>query len=424
MVHVYSLLRSQNMRGNVAKLITALFVLTALACAPPSYSGPDADGVLHLEFWNGFSGPDGASMDKIVQQFNREHPKVQVHVQVIPWGTYYDKVTLGLAFGGAPDVFVLHAQRVPEYAVHHSLAPVDGFVSRYGPDPADFMPRQWQAGIVDGARYALPLDCHPFGLWYNTKLFREAGIDHPPTTEAEFEADARRLTDPSKKQWGFVLTDLHMTGSTMFAQYGGGLMTPDLRSSSLDSPASLKAVDAMMGWVKDGRICPKPDPGGAWTEFQTGKAAMAMQGIWMFDSAEHQEGLEYAAAPVPQFGPTRAVWASSHCLCMPAKLPTERQEAAWTFIKYLSDHSLAWAKAGQVPVRKSILESADFQALRVQREFAKQLPYVVYEPFSVSVNQTAGFADTAVESAVDGVEPPDEALKKAAQRVNRVLALQ
>lgn len=380
--------------------------------------------MLHIEFWNGFSGPDGATMDKIVSQFNKEHPDIQVHMQIIPWGAYYDKVTLGLAYGGAPDVFVLHAQRVPEYATHGSLSPVDDFVKNEGPDLNDFMPRQREAGVVDGVRYALPLDCHPLGLYYNVKLFKEAGIDHPPTTRAEFEEDARKLTVPAKNQWGFVITDFHLLGSMMFSQYEGGLMTPDLKRSALDSPASEQAVQTMLAWVQDGKICPKPDPGGSWMEFQTGKAAMAIHGIWMLDSVQHQDGLEYAVAPVPQFGPKQAVWASSHCLCMPAKLPDERKRAAWTFIRYLSDHSLAWAKAGQVPIRKSILNSPEFLALKDQPQFAKQLPYVAYEPFSVSVNQTAGFADTAVESAVESVEPVDDALRKAAQRVNRVLGLQ
>jgi len=407
----------------VKRLIVAGMCFLAVGCSPMGYSPPDDKGVLHLNFWNGFSGPDGATMERIVHQFNDEHPKIQVRMQIIPWGTYYDKVTLSLAFGGAPDVFVLHAQRVPEYATHGALAHIDRFVKEFGPEPSDFMPRQWQAGVVNGERFSIPLDCHPLGLYYNARLFREAGIVHPPTNEKEFEEDARRLTDPKKNRWGFVVTDFHLIGSTVFAQYGGGLMTEDLKKSALDDASSLDAVNRIIGWVKDGHICPKPDPGGAWGAFQTGRAAMAMQGIWMIDSIAHQEGLEAAAAPVPQFGPKPGVWASSHCLCMPAKLPENRQQAAYTFIKYLSDHSLDWAKAGQVPVRRSILTSKEFQALPIQREFAKQLPYVVYEPFSVSVNQCAGFADTAVEAAVQGVEPARETLQKAAQRVNRVLDL-
>jgi multiple sugar transport system substrate-binding protein len=393
-------------------------------CGDRGYAPPDASGVLHLEFWNGFSGPDGATMDKLVKQFNKENRDIQVRVQVIPWGTYYDKVTLGLAFGGAPDVFVLHAPRVPEYAAHRALAPVDELVNTHGPDPADFMPRQWEAGIANGVRYGLPLDCHPLALYYNVKLFREAGIEKPPTNAEEFREVARKLTDPSRKQWGFVITDFHLIGMTMLSQFGGGLMAPDLKRSALDTPGSLAAVDAMIGWVKDGKICPKPDPGGAWPAFQTGKAAMAMQGPWMIDSLANQKDQEFAAAPVPQFGTQKAVWAGSHCLVMPAKLPTERQRAAWKFIKYLSDNSLAWAKAGQVPVRTSILNSPEFKALKIQSEFAKQLPYVVYEPFSVAVNQTTTFADIAVEAAVQGVEPAEDALKQAARRVNRVLKVQ
>jgi maltose-binding protein MalE len=70
------------------------------------------------------------------------------------------------------------------------------------------------------------------------------------------------------------------------------------------------------------------------------------------------------------------------------------------------------------------LNSEGFQSLKIQREFAKQLDYVVYEPFSPSVNQTATFADIAVEGAVQGVEPAEKALKLAARRVNRVLELQ
>lgn len=399
--------------------------LLLTACRPPAYDPPDAKGVLHLEFWNGFSGPDGATMDQIVRQFNKEHPQIRVRVQVIPWASYYDKVTLGLAFGGAPDVFVLHAPRIAEYAEHGAIAPQDEWVSRYGPPAGDFVPRQWEAGVYKGIRYGLPLDCHPLGLFYNTKLFREAGIERPPTNAEEFRDAATRLTNLSDRRnpvWGFVVTDFHLLSSMLFAQFGGGLMTPDLQRSALDTPESRAAVDTMIGWVKHGRIAPKPDPGGSWAAFQTGQAAMAIHGMWMIDSAEKQAGLEYAAAPVPQFGPIKAVWGGSHCLVMPAKLPENRKQAAWTFIRYLSDHSLKWAKAGQVPVRLSILNSPEFQSLTVQREFAKQLPYVVYEPFSTAVSRTSGYADIAVEAAVQGVESPESALKRAARRVNQVLA--
>src|SRR5688572_23404646 len=78
----------------------------------------EGGAVTEISFWNGFSGPDGAAMERIVKQFNASNPDVRVRMQIIPWATYYDKLTLGLAFGDPPDVFVLHANRVPEYAEH------------------------------------------------------------------------------------------------------------------------------------------------------------------------------------------------------------------------------------------------------------------------------------------------------------------
>jgi multiple sugar transport system substrate-binding protein len=366
-------------------------------------------------------------MERIVDSFNAAHRDIRVHMQIIPWGTFYDKVTLGLAFGGAPDVFVLHASRVPEYASHGALAPLEGRPGLKQIE-ADIVPSVRKSGVWQGTRFSLPLDCHPVGLYYNVDLFRRAGIDHPPVDEQEFVQDAHRLTvkgpNGSVKQWGFVITDTHLVGSTVFSQFGGGVLNGRLDRSAMDTVASRDAVGLMLSWLADGGICPKPDPAGAWFEFQTGRAAMAMQGIWMIDSLEHQKDLNYAAAPVPRFGPGRAVWANSHTLNMPAGLPEDRKAAAWTFMRYLSDHSLDWARAGQVPIRSSILNSPGFRMLRVQREFAKELPYVAYEPFSPVINQVAGFADTAVEATLGGVQAPDDALRQAARRVDRVLELQ
>src|SRR5262249_48887284 len=53
-----------------------------------------------IRFWNGFTGPDGKTMEALVYQFQEANPDVRVRMQIIPWGTYYDKLTLSLAYGG------------------------------------------------------------------------------------------------------------------------------------------------------------------------------------------------------------------------------------------------------------------------------------------------------------------------------------
>lgn len=386
---------------------------------------------IELAFWNGFSGPDGVAMERIVQQFNKEHPNVHVKMQIIPWGTYYDKVTLGLAFGGAPDVFILHANRIPEYGAHGALCEMDDLVAKSGLKQEDFVSRPWEASIYQGKRLGLPLDCHPMGMYYNVDLFRKAGISRPPATREEFLDAARKLTkdtngDGKPDQWGFAMTDNHLVGSTFLYQFGGGLLSKDGTQTILGDEASIQGLEMLLSLPDKEKVCPPPSGNDGWIGFQTGKVAMAFQGIWMIDSLEKQkqQGFHYAAAPVPFFGPVKTVWAGSHCLAMPKEISGARKEAAWSFIKYLSDHSIKWAQGGQVPVRLSVLKSPEFQALPVQREFAKQLDYVQYEPLVVTVNQIAGFADAAVDTALNHVETPERALKDAARRVDNVLRRQ
>lgn len=394
----------------------AVAVILASACGRPP---EDLTGPVEIDFWNGFSGPDGDAMKALVTSFNESQKDVRVKMQIIPWGTYYDKVTLGLAFGDAPELFVLHAHRIPEFADHGALAPMGAFMKRSGLGQTDFAERSWQAGLWKDERYGLPLDCHPFGLYYNKTMFREAGIAAPPTTYDEFVTAGRKLT--KKGQWGFVFSNLPVMGLTFLDQWGAEILTPDGTKSALRSPEAVAALTAMTGIVTKERIAPPPAGTDAWLSFQTGKAAMCIEGVWMMTSLEKGSEIEWAAAPVPRFGPKQAVWAGSHSLAIPAKASPRRRAAAWRFAQYLSKNSLGWAKGGQVPARLSVLESAGFRALPTQSAFARQLPYVVFEPRHTMMNGVSPFLASAVESAMNGLETPAKALDTAARRIDEVL---
>src|SRR3569833_474394 len=115
---------SRPSRRNTTKLwiavlmITMAVLLLAAGCGDRSGNsepGRDAHGRIILDFLNGFTGPDGKTMQGMVDQFQRENPDIKVRMQIIPWGTYYDKLTLSLAYGGAPDVFIVHAARLHEF---------------------------------------------------------------------------------------------------------------------------------------------------------------------------------------------------------------------------------------------------------------------------------------------------------------------
>lgn len=397
--------------------------------------GPEsgAGGRIVVDFWNGFTGPDGKMMETMVRQFEEANPDIDVRMQIIPWGTYYDKLTLSLAYGSAPELFIMHAGRLPEFASFDVLHPLGGLLEATPSlTAADFAPAPWEASFYEGKLLGLPLDVHPIGLYYNPKLFREAGITDaqgnakPPTNWDEFLDAARRLTkdtddDARIDQWGFVFTWQRSNWFTFAYQFGGGVLSPDGNDCAMASPDNLEALRRMHALIYTHKVAPKPEGIDAWLAFRQGKAAMALEGIYMLASLEEQKGLSYAGAPVPQFGPVKAAWAGSHLLCQPAGIAPRQSQAAWRLMRYLSDHSVLWAKGGQVPVRLAALRSPEFQALEIQSEFAKQLPYVKYEPLTPRMNALYPFVDPAIEAVLLDLETPKAATEDACRRIEQVL---
>src|SRR5947208_1676700 len=127
-----------------AALFHSLILLWPLAgCSRPEVQ---AAGSIHLRFWNGFTGPDGKTMEKMVAQFQQENPAIRVDMQIIPWAQYYDKLTLGLAFDKGPHVFICHANRLPEFAQYHAFKPLDAFIEgSEGLPKDDFIRQAWEA---------------------------------------------------------------------------------------------------------------------------------------------------------------------------------------------------------------------------------------------------------------------------------------
>ena len=90
-------------------------------------------------------------------------------------------------------------------------------------------------------------------------------------------------------------------------------------------------------------------------------------------------------------------------------------------MRFLSDESLIWARAGQVPARLDTRNSPQFKALSVQSEFAKQLAQVQYEPLHPKSDTFFPLVEPAVESVLLDIATPEAAMRDASRRINQVL---
>ncbi|HZZ41535.1 MAG TPA: ABC transporter substrate-binding protein [Tepidisphaeraceae bacterium] len=395
-------------------------------------SATTPDNVITLRFWNGFTGPDGRTILRIVQKFSKENPDIHIIMQKMPWDQYYNKLFVAGVAGRCPEVFVIHSHTLPRFIGTKFVRQIDDLVG--GPnqiDPSDFDPNVWAAMEHAGHHWAIPLDVHPLGMYYNRTLFRQAGIvdahgdPKPPTNRAEFLDDLRRLKKPARDghpdQWGFAFTWERTNTYAILRQYGGTLFNDSLTRSTLASPPSISAIQWCADLILKDKLVPSAADFDSWIGFRQGRIGMVFEGIYNLSDLQRQTDLDWGAAPMPLLGDQPATWAASHSLALRSDLNGKQLEAATRFIKFLSDNSLDWAEGGQVPVRRSLRNSDRFRAMYAQSEFAKQIPYVRYFPATPFVFEFLAEYDTAVELALRGSATPQDALTHAAGRIDAVI---
>jgi multiple sugar transport system substrate-binding protein len=416
---------------NARRFLIAVLLVAAVLI---SGCGPSVSRKTTIRFWNGFTGPDGRAMLAMVKRFNAENPDIQVIMQRMDWGTYYNKLFVAATWGRAPEVFVAHTDELPRFQSAALLAPLDDLMAE---DPAwnpdDFDPRVWDSVAFDGRHYALPLDVHMLGLYYNRKLFRDAGLvdaegnPTPPATREQFVAQLRRFRQMAEApdallSWGFVITWYRTNGYTLMLQNGGRFFTEDGTRCVLNNRENREALQFLVDLIHTEGLVPSPSAFDSWIGFRQGKVAMAFEGVYMLGDLRNQPDLDFAAAPAPVLGDHPAVWAASHNLCTSPGLDPEERAAARRFLAWLSDNSLDWAEAGQVPVRRSLRDSDRFRAMEVQQAFARQLDVIQYGPQIEFAGEFWREFDLAVELALRGTLTPEQALSDAERRINEVIA--
>lgn len=386
-----------------------------------------------IRFWNGFTGPDGERIVKLVRQFNEENPDVQVRVQRIDWNTYYNKVFIAGLGGRSPDVFVVHESVLPRFIHAGLLEPIDRFVSGVqGLPAADFDTNAWCATHSDNRQWGIPLDVHPFGMYCNRTLFREAGLTNSagdiliPQTREELLTAMKRLTrdtdgDGKPDQWGYVMTTMRMIFQSVMAQNGGALVSNNGRTCRINSPENRETMQFFYDLIYREKVCPKPEGFDSWVGFLQGKAGIVFEGIWMLSELGKSD-LDFIGAALPQIGRQPGVWADSHVLCLSKTVGRRQQEAGWKFIKYLSDHSLEWAQTGQIPVRKSLRAAETFREMKIQNAFAALIPYVYFSPAVPYKLELDTELELAFEKVLRQTATPEEALLTAEENINKIIA--
>jgi multiple sugar transport system substrate-binding protein len=372
----------------------------------------------------------------LVRRFNEQNPDIQVTMQRSDWNTYYNKLFVAGRGGRAPEVFVIVTDQLERFVDGGVLGDFDDLIRAEAGFPVDDFDRlPWEGAQFDGSQFAIPLDIHPMGMFYNKDLLKRAGLvdphgeARPPRDRQEFMETLRAVrnldTDSDEyRTWGAVLPNYRTFALSLMRQNGGRFFNDDFTKCLLNSPENIEALQFIVDIAyTDPLIAPLNDYSyfDSWINFRQGRSGMAFEGIFMLGDLKRQTTLDYAGAPVPMLFKQPAAYAGSHNLCMAAGLDKKTRRHAWRFIRFLSEHSIGWADAGQVPARKSFRESPEFRAMKVQHAFAREIPYIFYAPQVPFIFEFFTEVDFAVESAMRGKADPAAALAEAARKVDMAI---
>jgi multiple sugar transport system substrate-binding protein len=384
--------------------------------------------VITLSFWNGFTGGDGTYIRKLVDDFNKATPHIQVRMNAYMWIDLFQKLAGAVISGQAPDVAVMHVDDIPTNAARNLITPIDEVARALGLEASAYTSRVvWEGGVYRGKRYGIPLDMHPLGMFYNKAVLRKAGLnpDKPPRTGDEYMAVLEELK--GKGIQGHWVTPFLFTGrfqfETLLWQFGGELFDPEGTRATFDSEAGVRALTWMVDLVKKGYSPANVSQDADYIALQNGRNAFNWNGIWQINGLKDVPGLEWGAAPVPRIGTQDAVWGNSHQFVLPKQRAVDpaRQEAARTFIQWMSQRSLEWLKSAKIPVLKSVAESAEFKSMEAESQFARQSEYIRFPPAVAGIADAMLMVEKAVSQGVLGRASPAEALKAAAAQATQVV---
>ena len=407
-------------------LVGSLFLA---ACGNGSGGGSaneTEDGKVKITFLNGFTGGDGAYMNKITDGFNESQD--EYFIEEIQDKDHYTKFKTG-----DYDLVVIHANNLETYKQDGMIQDVSTVMENAALDMSDFHPAAEDLVTFGEEIYGIPLDIHPLTAFYNKELSPEAPENYEDLVALTNELQSQ---DPNLYATGipdaglpeyYIMTaaiqnniDLLDGNHLNFAQeeLADALMVyHDMIWKDNISPSGLGLdgeFQAFMKQVEEG------NPG-----VQT---ALALTGPWYYQAVSETYGDDLGITSMPQIGAQPGVYGGSHTLALPSSVMDEDViTGVSAFIEYMYQPEVLanWAESGQAPLHTATLdliaEEPDKYPLALENskqfdtvtgapqvyQYGEQMRYMIENVFSTLVreeNLTTEDLMKELETATDNAQ--------------------
>jgi ABC-type glycerol-3-phosphate transport system substrate-binding protein len=282
-------------------------------------------------------------------------------------------------------------------------------------------------------------------LYANLDWLTELGVAEAPKTLKEFEELACKATDKAQEKYGWIWRgDASDFAGLVFAN-GGQILADDASAYVFNSPAAVEALTMMKRMFANGCAVelPSTERFGEQNRFAAGKllfVTASSSGLPFYAGAiaAAEKPFKWAISMHPQADPAKPVTNLYGASWSVLKTTPEQELGAWLFMKYFTekDNTASWATTSNyMAVRQSaapiavekVKQAKNFATFPEAAEsYGKLYEWIQYGAVESPV---AGYdpvrkliQDTVAAVAIKGEGDPQEALDKAVEEANKLLA--
>jgi multiple sugar transport system substrate-binding protein len=403
--------------------ILALLAITA--CQSPT------DSKTVIKFWA--LGAEGEHVQKLMPEFQRRHPEIEVKVQGIPWTAAHEKLLTAYAGNSLPDLCQLGNTWIPEFNLLNALENLDGWIDSSAViAPGNYFPGIWETNVINGSAFGIPWYVDTRLLFYRQDILRQAGYDHAPRTWDEWlevSMKIKRLAGGEEKYAILLPTNEWVPFVVTGLQAGSSLLKDGDRFGDFNGAQFTSAFEFLMKFYRE-KLAPVgvTQVTNIYQGIAEGFFAMYITGPW--NIGEFRKRLpvelqgEWMTAPLP--GPdanTPGVsLAGGSSLVLFKNSPKKAQ--AWKLIEYLSQapQQFEFYKiTGDLPAVREAWQDTSFTNNIYIKAFYEQLEHVVPTPKIPEWEQIAMKVQQYAEIASVQRMPVTEALAALDREVNLIL---
>jgi len=403
----------------VSMLIILMVVLVGSALAV-------AQDVIEIEVWHRWGGDHMKVFDELAADFNSKHPGIRVKGVSIP-GTYQDlteQIFARLAARQAPPDIVASGVFLVTYtATTFNAVNLETFV---GDELSEVADRYRHASLLDigkahGIQYGLPFAFSNAVMYYNPKVFEEAGLDpdRPPATWDEVREYAIKIKENTSYSPMFISLPDSWLMAALVESNGGRMMTDG--KATFDSPEAVEVLRMWRSFYEDGLI-PQVSHTEAERAFPAGNVGMHFQSI-MNLGPWSQSAPWVRVAPMPSFGDKERRLPAGGAVLLILSKDIAKAEAAWEFLKYCTTPEAMeiWVKTGYVnPLKEQVPLADPRQAVSVE-QLEVTVPWVDWGgAYGLEIEQL--ILDTR-DKILYGEVDAAKGLADCVKEVNRLLSL-